>query len=65
MVRLLISRNQERDNIQDITRKKLFEEETVIEFFHPTTNDDMLEVITKKKPVGGEMMICIDNLPGK
>ena len=65
MVRLLISRFQERDNIQDITRKKLFKEETVIEFFHPTTDDEMFEVIRDKKPDGGEMMICIDNFPSK
>ena len=68
MVRLLISRFQERDNIQDITRKKLFEDERVIEFFHPTTDDEMFQIIREKRTEvadDGVMMICIDNFPSK
>ena len=64
MVRLLISRNPEPDNIQDKARKKLFEMESVMEFSHPETEDEMFEVIRNKKQRiegGGEMMICIDN----
>lgn len=66
VVRLLISRNPEPDNIQDKARKKLFEMESVMEFSHPETEDEMFEVIRNKKQRiegGGEMMICIDNFP--
>ena len=64
VVRLLISRHQDKNNIQDLTRKKLFEKETVMEFSHPQTDEEMFEVIRDKKMKldnKGEMMICIDN----
>ena len=65
VTRLLISRHQNINNVQDITRKELFEKESVIKFFHPTTDDEMFEDIANNKPDGGEMMICIDNFPSK
>ena len=68
MVRLLISRHKDKNNIQDLTRKRLFEKETVMEFSHPETDDEMFEVIKDKKRKldnKGEMMICIDNFQCK
>ena len=65
VVRLLISRHSDPWNIQDQTRKKMLESESVMEFLHPTSDDKMIELIRDKKPAGGEMMICIDNFPCK
>ena len=68
MIRLLISRHKDKNRIQDLTRKRLFEKETVMEFSHPETDDEMFEVIRGKKMKldnKGEMMICIDNFQCK